>query len=606
MTTFRLSTLSIFAILACIVPAAAQFRAGHITWELVPSKPNTVRFTVRTSWLRSAGTYVRVVNGTATRRAGYQPVKGDVIRFVGFQTPKVLTTDFQGNDMETYLVATVTSNSEGLPNGAADRGLGKDHTVNDWTYYGNNWFQAVSTYEFTYPRTGVTYPVELQGCCRQQPMRADSTGAISYRDATGLMQLSNTPYTIRSYVRLDRDPPPTSFLPSFFPHSLEDGLIYALDLPILDYPSTFHSSNVAVPAEPAQSWADSIIDNGKQASGDLSSTLSRPATGRRLLQVSSNPSTSLAVITSPSLIAVTAADTGNDARMLPWVTAANPSSSIVTVFDHPGCGPQAQSVSVAVGMDTCPGGPASRWADGGPVANNFSSVLVPANVYIALSDACEYSNPPPMATVLAAANLSNTLSGYTAFRPGNSFPSATAAFPTFPNATSSTPQCWNLPAGVRGSTIRWMPAPDGSTASIPAIPIKFEYLADGRPQASLFLSNYDKLQGNYPVKLRLATGTSSEAQVEFVLHVITTAQAVGSVAGRQIAENTGFPPSTTMIDSGVGSLRAVPMPTGFVSTVTWSFTPASFQTQGPVPFDNLGLQAFGPAGPSASYPASGA
>ena len=381
----------------------AQFRAGTISWDPIPGDPYSVTFTVKTAWLRSAGTYTKVVNGTPVPTVGYQPIKGDIINIAGYETPKFLTSDFQGRVLEEYLTATVTSNTESLPNGRADIGAGLPHTVNDWSYYANNWFEAVSIYQFTFPRRDITYPAELQGCCRQDIMRSDSTGATQIRDGTGILQLYGTPYTIRTYVRLDRDPPPISFLPTFFPFSVEQGASVILDLAILDYMATYRVNNPATVASLTNPlpWADVVIQDGKDAQGDLAQSLSRPATGRRrrlLQQPSAAPASGYAVgpddlpiLPEPAPVVVTAADTGNDVRMLPADPAGNP--SLLTLFLLPGCGAGPRA-SLPAGMDTCAGSPVASYPDGGALARNFSSVLVPAGLTLALTDACEYSTPP--------------------------------------------------------------------------------------------------------------------------------------------------------------------------------------------------------------------
>ena len=84
-----------------------SFRGGSISWMPVSPGSDTVRVTVHTAWLRSAGTFVRMVDGVAKPEEGYQPRKGDVIKVLGPETPRFITFG-----MEKYLEVTVTSATE--------------------------------------------------------------------------------------------------------------------------------------------------------------------------------------------------------------------------------------------------------------------------------------------------------------------------------------------------------------------------------------------------------------------------------------------------------------------------------------------------------------
>lgn len=84
-----------------------SFRAGSISWTPVSPGSDTVRVTVHTAWLRSAGTFVKIVDGVARPEEGYQPRKGDVVKVLGPETPRFITFG-----MEKYLEVTVTSATE--------------------------------------------------------------------------------------------------------------------------------------------------------------------------------------------------------------------------------------------------------------------------------------------------------------------------------------------------------------------------------------------------------------------------------------------------------------------------------------------------------------
>jgi hypothetical protein len=84
-----------------------SFRGGSISWMPVSPGSDTVRVTVNTAWLRSAGTFVRMVDGVARPEEGYQPRKGDVVKVLGPETPRFITFG-----MEKYLEVTVTSATE--------------------------------------------------------------------------------------------------------------------------------------------------------------------------------------------------------------------------------------------------------------------------------------------------------------------------------------------------------------------------------------------------------------------------------------------------------------------------------------------------------------
>ena len=74
--------------------------------------------------MRSAGTYVKVVDGLARPADNYQPVKGDTVRLASIETPKFVVSTGES----ILLEVKVTANTEQLPNTNAP------HDIDHWTY----------------------------------------------------------------------------------------------------------------------------------------------------------------------------------------------------------------------------------------------------------------------------------------------------------------------------------------------------------------------------------------------------------------------------------------------------------------------------------------
>jgi hypothetical protein len=140
--------------------AVAQFRGGSISWEPVSFSPgdNIVRFTVRTTWVRSMGTFKKVVDGRARPSPSYQPVKGDVVKVSGRESPKFLTSTGEPFMLEVK----VTANTEAEPK------TNLPHECPHWSFGSTNWFDGTTEYLVSFPRTDVVDVAELQGCCRDK------------------------------------------------------------------------------------------------------------------------------------------------------------------------------------------------------------------------------------------------------------------------------------------------------------------------------------------------------------------------------------------------------------------------------------------------------
>ncbi len=235
-----------------------------------------------------------------------------------------------------------------------------------------------------------------------------------------------------------------------------------MDIPILDYTATYLVNNPVEAAAQPQPWSDMVVQDAKDAAGYLSKTESRPAVGRRLMQAAgsaADPPTvnNLPVSPLPAPVYATTSGHGSDARMLPHDPALNP--ELLAVFPTPAC--TGMSVYLAAGMDVCSGSPVQKFPDGSPVAGAPFSVLVPPGLRLALTDACEYSQP---------------------VGPSGAFDYGTV-LATFDNSASGAAQCWPVPAATarRGRTLRVL-APPGAASSPRYSVISYRVLADGRTQ----------------------------------------------------------------------------------------------------------------------------
>jgi hypothetical protein len=199
-----------------------------------------------------------------------------------------------------------------------------------------------------------------------------------------------------------------------------------MDLPVLDYAYTSLPNDPIASAATPQPWSDEVIQSVKEAQGDLATSESRPAVGRRLLQTDSSTaqraSNNLPTVQIPGTVFVSADGTFNDVRMLPHDPSRN--RMLLTLFQLPNCDSTSQSIQIPVGMDTCPGSPIQMYPDGGFVSMNFSSVLVPPGLSLQLTDGCEYSQPVNNGMMSYGTILSQT-----------------------DNSAGVQAVCWNVPKG---------------------------------------------------------------------------------------------------------------------------------------------------------------
>eukprot|EP00961_Rhodomonas_salina_P281383 3801924-Rhodomonas_salina.1 len=137
--------------------AHGQFKGGALSWERVSPESYVVRVTLRASWIRSSGTFVKIVDGTAQPNPGYQPVKGDIINVLGYETPKFLfSTGF-----EEYLQLEVTSNTEQVNDQYDhDAGLNLPHRNSHWSHNASNWIDGVASWELELPDPAKAYVAE--------------------------------------------------------------------------------------------------------------------------------------------------------------------------------------------------------------------------------------------------------------------------------------------------------------------------------------------------------------------------------------------------------------------------------------------------------------
>ena len=169
------------------------------------------------------------------------------------------------------LEVKVTANTEAEPK------TNLPHECPHWSFGSTNWFDGTTEYLVSFPRTDVVYVAELQGCCRdkitcdkeEDPWDpATCTGRCknyNERDSRGLSHMGDSPYHLQTSIRLDRDPPPLSFLPSIVPFFVGAGAIEPpifLDVPVLDYQATVRASasrtQQALEAG-AESWPSKIV-----------------------------------------------------------------------------------------------------------------------------------------------------------------------------------------------------------------------------------------------------------------------------------------------------------------------------------------------------------
>lgn len=234
-----------------------------------------------------------------------------------------------------------------------------------------------------------------------------------------------------------------------------------MDLPILDFTSTYLVNDPVAAAAQPEPWSERVLRDAKDAKGYLSLTQSRPAVGRRRLMQADPASQALPTVNNlpvsplPAPVFATMSGHGNDVRMLPHDPGANP--AMLTVFPASSC--TGVSVLMAPGMDGCAGSPVQRYPTGSPVARNIGAVLVPAGLRVAVTDGCEYSAPVDR-------------SG--AFDYG-------AVLAQLDNSAGAAPRCLALPAGARGSMLRVLSPPAAGSSPRNSL-VTSRVLTDGRIQ----------------------------------------------------------------------------------------------------------------------------
>jgi hypothetical protein len=304
-----------------------QFKGGSLSWERVSVESNTVRVTLRSSWIRSSGTFVKIVDGTAHPSEGYQPVKGDIVNVLGYETPKfVFSTGFESN-----LQLEITSNTEAVNDQYDhDAGLNLPHIKSHWSYNASNWIDGIATWEIEIPDPAMTYIAEFQGCCRDQEW-----DGFNIRYSRGLRDMYSTPFHLTMTVNLALDPPPVSFLPFFVPfQTRQSAAVLHLRLPILDYRVTASgSAGLRNEPEEEQSWVE-IVESGPD--GEVSDD-----------EVDLDP---LYPVLPAYLITASAADTGRSARML------KNAEQHLKLFADTQCS-SAEMAELPPGADMCPGSP---------------------------------------------------------------------------------------------------------------------------------------------------------------------------------------------------------------------------------------------------------
>jgi len=169
-------------------------------------------------------------------------------------------------------------------------------------------------------------------------------------------------------------------------------------------------------------------------------------------------------------------------------------------------------------------------------------VLVPAGLKVELSSDCEFSQPPSVDTSLQGNPFArNTMDG---------------ALPGCDNTHQNASMCCRVatPMAVEmARTLRCLPKIDqsiGTQSSVAkSVEIQHHLLPDGRLQIRLFPEVLPV--GNYPVQLKISSGTSCYSTVEFILHIMKDTQVEAFMAPydedvyAQKTASAGFPMNLT-------------------------------------------------------------
>lgn len=550
-------TLSLLAV-------AVVFLLRSIHWEPVASGSQTVKFTLRTAWERSAGVYTKLVKGIPQVFAGdgmYQPVKGDRIKVLGPETPKFIVSN---GLFREYLELTVTYNTEQVLKGNPT-GTNLPHAAPHWSYEGTNWFEGITEWEIELPDSEKTYVAELQGCCRVNQMAhmQSNQGCIETMYGRGVLQLCETPFFLRSTVNLQYVPPPVSFLPQMLTYSFlnkDSTLTAPLELPILDYRAT-RKGMVKIPEQPV-TWPDQIRVDEEEAGGILykpapivvenppeelvavrrqvatseSSESSSSRSSRHLLaghmedgepvdleplpKFPTPPANKNGVEETFYKVHTTASGTGVSLRMLDIESSQHLTlySSLSCSGDHLRIPPGSDVCEHSfvpmydcehgqgrVAVEKCFEGSSSR------VTGNVHSIMVPAGLTVHFSDKCETSDPYALDNVTILGGCNNamgasamccnvTSADVRTFRASK----PSGATKCIQQATSCSKDLTNTLSMHEALTIGYSPvSKEGVVSTLvyrPAIPREL-------------------MEGNYPVTLMIGTKSSGITMVEFILKV---------------------------------------------------------------------------------------
>ncbi|EKX41284.1 hypothetical protein GUITHDRAFT_112746 [Guillardia theta CCMP2712] len=201
-----------------------QYRGGSINWLPNPAGSNYVQIIIHTVWTQPPGSESLKVE--------------DVVPFRSkSSTPPLLI--ISNGVLHQELQVVVASVNVKLA----------------------NTLEGISVVNVSLPLRSRGYIAEVQGCCRESPVSCDQTGS-------GLSQYCGTKFFLRTLVKLDRDPPPFSYLPFFFPYDLPSDPNMGMILPIVDFRLTYAGINKVPMPEPH--WPKKIQDRIQHRPQDTS------------------------------------------------------------------------------------------------------------------------------------------------------------------------------------------------------------------------------------------------------------------------------------------------------------------------------------------------
>lgn len=544
----------------------------------------------------------------------YQPAKGDRVRVLGPETPKLIVSN---GLFREYLELTVTHNSEqvlrgGIPGQNQPHQYEKDPLSDSaqthWSYEGTNFFEGISQWEVEIPDPTKTYVAEFQGCCRVSKMAPmqNNQGCIEARYGRGVLQLCETAYFLRSTVNLQHVPPPLSFLPQILPYTFLDAnalFEQPLELPILDFRATAKGMTKLPPQE--LQWPEKIAQDEVEAHGNLyepaaivvnqndlprdeadnnqasarvaqSRFSGQSPSSRHLMadhaeqveidleplpQFPKPPPNQMQVQEDVYQVFATAALTGVSVRMLDLE-----SKDHVTLYSATACKGYHQKIppgsdiceSSFVDMHDCNNGQA-RYPDkrcfqssSVPVLGKVTSILVPPGLVIDMTDSCEISEPYNLdqATILETCDNRMGDTGMCC------------------NVTSSHVRTFRAtqPSAAKQCAQQDNSCPDNLESSKhihEALRVEYGEASKEGVVSTLLRrprTPSDLTKGNYPVTLMMGTRSSGLTMVEFVLKVLT-----------KVGEST-IRPFIGGREYDKYDLDTVDIPTNFRYSFTWQFT----------------------------------